>query len=178
MQKQQLDRGKIYLLSNFLSSKSTNKVTPKPQNCQIANQISRKQFVESFQGMQCELGCYFWLKDVKRIGISPYHCTTVRWNKQDGLGSLYIVYYWIHAHFTYILIFSLLANLRYHSQRYTYIQSAPNNSNEIYTSMCLSRAGRFGQILLPRRKSMFRVLGIHNFGQNTRMAAARIHLTL
>ena len=26
-----------------------------------------------------------------------------------------------------------------------YIQSAPNNSNEIYTFMCLGRAGRIGQ---------------------------------
>ena len=26
-----------------------------------------------------------------------------------------------------------------------YIQSAPNNSNETYTFMCLGRAGRFGQ---------------------------------
>ena len=26
-----------------------------------------------------------------------------------------------------------------------YIQSAPNNSNEIHTFMCLGRAGRFGQ---------------------------------
>ena len=26
-----------------------------------------------------------------------------------------------------------------------YIQSAPNNSNETYTLMCLGRTGRFGQ---------------------------------
>ena len=35
IQKQMLDSGKIYFLSHFLSSRFTNKVATKPQNCPV-----------------------------------------------------------------------------------------------------------------------------------------------
>ena len=46
-----------------------------------------------------------------------------------------------------LCIFSSLVRSVFHflSKLEIYIQSAPNNSNETYTFMCLGRTGRFGQ---------------------------------
>ena len=54
-----------------------------------------------------------------------------------------------------------------------YIHSAPNNSNETYTLMCMGRAGRFGLAHTINRvchsiRSMFRVLGMYNFGRKVK----------
>ena len=85
----------------------------------------------------------FTLVSTKLCEENSYFLTNKQIHKRTDIKQSYLYSLSARTQVLTLLKYSS-SNLQGNKEPEIYIQSAPNNSNETYTFMCLDRAGRFG----------------------------------